>query len=256
MEWNFVPSFSGTRSCSWNLPLLEEKREHAEKLIKDGYYTDAISVLEALARNRAPRAEEHAYWAREQLPKVKARLKEARKECRDACGLAEQLYADYDYARAVEVLEKFKRGSRSGQAEAVAQRLQAGTEESSPNSTRRSTKRSIIKRRTRTSSLTRSNCSWNLIPKTAGPGNGTRELLEERRKENSLGWRLGLAAMALICLGAVYWIGKLVFFPGGEGTITIKLREPGYSVYGLMVTYSLPANTARNWTATNRASTR
>ena len=95
----------------------EEKREQAEKLIQDGYYADALAVLEGLARIRSPQAGEHARWAREQIPKVKSLLQKARSECQDAYRLAEQLYDDCNYAAAVELLEKFKRGSRTSAAE-------------------------------------------------------------------------------------------------------------------------------------------
>ena len=210
--------------------LVEEKRAHAEKLIQDGYYADAICALDALARNRDPRTDEHAQWAREQLPKVKARLKKARSECRDACALAEQLYADCDYAAAVEVLEKFKRGSRSNQAEGLLEECKKALKKVTKLNEK--IDKAIYHKETDTDEFFDTiEMLLELDPKDRRARQWNKKLIEQRKMENHLGWRLGLAALCLICLGAVIWIGKLVLYPDGEGTITIKLREPGYRVY-------------------------
>lgn len=206
-----------------------EKREHAEKLIQDGYYADAVGVLEELARNRSPKHAEHAKWARELIPKVRSRLKKARLECQDACTLAIQLYDECNYAGAVEVLEKFKRGSRSAEAEEVLRESKRALKKVTKLNEK--IDQAIYRKETDTDDFFDTvEELLELDPKDRRARQLHKKLEEERREENYLGWQLGVAALGLICLVAVGWVIKLIFWPGGEGSITVKLTEPGYAV--------------------------
>lgn len=207
-----------------------EKRQHAQKLIQDGYYADALGVMEELARNRSPKNADHVKWAREQIPKVRGRLKKSRVECQDACNLAVQLYDDCNYAAAVEVLEKFKRGSRSAEADDILKESKRALKKVTRLNER--IDQAIYHKDTKTDEFFDTVEELReLDPKDRRARQLHKKLMEERRQENYLGWRLGVIALALICLGAGGWVVKLIFWPEGEGTITVKLTEPGYEVY-------------------------
>ncbi len=210
--------------------LVEEKRAQAENLIKDGYYADALQVLEGLLRDRSPKAKPHVQWARQQIPVVQSALKKARVECQEACRFAGQLLQEYKYADAVEILEKFKRGSRSAEAEELLKE--------SKRMLKKVTKlneeidRAIYHKETETDEFFDTlEDLLELDPKDRRARQLHKKLEEQRHTESHLGWRLGLGLLALICLLAVGWVCKLVFWPSGEGTITINLTRPDLTVY-------------------------
>lgn len=209
---------------------VEERRAQAEKLINGGYYADALMVLEGIERDRSPDGKTHVQWARQQTPIIKAALKKSRAECQDAYRLAGQLFEDCKYAEAVEILEKFKRGSRSAQAEELLKEAKRILKKITKLN--EDIDRAIYKNETETDEF------FDLIeslleldPKDRRARQLHQKLEAERHTESHLGWRLGLAAMVMICLVAVGWVCKLVFWPSGEGTITIKLTRPELTVH-------------------------
>ncbi|MCA9070219.1 MAG: hypothetical protein KDA84_14900, partial [Planctomycetaceae bacterium] len=128
------------------------------------------------------------------------------------------------------VLEKFKRGSRSAQAEEVLKESQRALKKV----TRLNEKieQAIYRKETKTDEFfDMLEELLELDPKDRRARQLHKKLEEERREENYLGWRLGVAGLGLICLVAVGWVIKLIFWPGGEGSITVKLTQPGYAVY-------------------------
>ena len=219
---------------SWSSPvepiLVEEKRAHAEKLIREGYFADAIVALEGLSRDRSPEAREHAKWARANLPKLKAALQKSRAECREACVLAEQLFHDFEYAEAVEILEKFKRGSRSADAEELIKECKRALKKIAKLN--EEIDRAIYRHETETDEFFDTLAELlNLDPKDRRAKELYKKLEKARHEESHLGWRLGLVALSLLCLVAVGWVLKLVFWPEMPGTITITLTEPGLNVF-------------------------
>ncbi len=209
---------------------VQEKREQAQTLIQDGYYADALAVLEGLARQRSPKVGEHARWVREQIPKVKGLLQRARSECQDAYRLAEQLFDDCNYAAAVELLEKFKRGSRTSAAEELLREaVRANKKVMKLNE---QIDQGLYRKETDTDEFYDAVAALlELTPKDRRARQLFKKLEEERKKADYFGWRLGVAALGTACLFAVIWIIKLIFWPGGEGTVTFILDKPDLTVF-------------------------
>lgn len=210
--------------------LVEEKRAQAENLIKEGYYADALSVLEGITRDRSSQAKPHAQWARQQIPLVTAMLKKSRADCQEACRLAGLLLQEYKYAEAVEILEKYKRGSRSAEAEELLRESKRILKKIAKLN--EEIDRAIYHKQTDTDEFFDTvETLLELDPKDRRARQLYKKLEEERYTESHLGWRLGLGLLVVLCLIAVGWVSKLVFWPSGEGTITIKLTQPDLTVY-------------------------
>ena len=73
--------------------------------------------------------------------------------------------------------------------------------------------------------------SWNSCRKTAAPASFTKSWRKSASTVSYLGWQLGVGALGVVCLIAVGWIIKLIFWPGGDGTVTIILDKPDLTVY-------------------------
>lgn len=101
------------------------EREHIEKLTRAGKFEAAVKRLQVLARRKEPAANEFREWAIDQIPRVKARPAQSKRNEPKMLQMAQEWMTKHDYQQAIQILRSIPDLCRS---EACEELLQEATE--------------------------------------------------------------------------------------------------------------------------------
>jgi len=96
---------------------LVAERERIGKLIRAGKFEAALRRLQLLARRKEPAANEFREWAIDQIPRVKARPAQAKRNEPEMLKMAQEWMAKHDYQQAIQILQSIPDLYRSETAE-------------------------------------------------------------------------------------------------------------------------------------------
>lgn len=96
---------------------LTAERQRIEKLLRAGKFEAGLKRLQRLARRKEPAAAEFREWAIEQIPRVKARPAQARRNEPEMLKMAQDWMAKHDYQQAIQILRSIPDLFRSEKAE-------------------------------------------------------------------------------------------------------------------------------------------
>ena len=119
---NSSPESTAQRAAAQNVKdELIAERQRIEKSLRAGKFEAALKRLKALAHRKEPEAAEFREWAIDQIPRVKARPAEAKRNEPEMLKMAQEWMTKHDYAQAIQILRSVPDVYRSEKAEDLLQ---------------------------------------------------------------------------------------------------------------------------------------